>query len=337
MLKTKPLPHVSRSVLLRVTTLIIAVFAAASFGTDSKSRTNRFEEEILAFEAADQKNPVPKGAILFVGDSLFTLWKSIQTDLPEYTVINRGFGGSQMSDLLYYTDRIVIPYKPRLIIVNEGGNDIHRGRMPEQVLADVRAFVEKVRAALPDTRIAISSLTPSPARWSEAEIAKHANRIIRDYVATQRNVVFIDLFDAYLGPDGKPREELFVEDGLHHSAAAYRVRIRAMRGILGEPDKKRSNENRSGIADGREVALGDDLHLSTTHRDDASARLPAHQGPAGFVEVRHDVTAAALDEAALGRRPLMDSATIPIPAVEDHDVLTLAHKFHVGIGAGFRT
>lgn len=225
------------------------MFAAASFGTDSKSRTNRFEEEILAFEAADQKNPLPKGAILFVGDSLFTLWKSIQTDLPEYTVINRGFGGSQMSDLLYYTDRIVIPYKPRLIIVNEGGNDIHRGRMPEQVLADVRAFVEKVRAALPDTRIAISSLTPSPARWSEAEIAKHANRIIRDYVATQRNVVFIDLFDAYLGPDGKPREELFVEDGLHHSAAGYGVRIRAMRGILGEPDKTRSNENRSGIAD----------------------------------------------------------------------------------------
>jgi lysophospholipase L1-like esterase len=249
MLKTKPLPRVSRSVLLRVTTLIIVVFAAASFGTDSKSRTNRFEEEILAFEAADQKNPLPKGAILFVGDSLFTLWKSIQTDLPEYTVINRGFGGSQMSDLLYYTNRIVIPYKPRLIIVNEGDNDIHRGRMPEQVLADVRAFVEKVRAALPDTRIAISSLTPSPARWSEAEIAKHANRIIRDYVATQRNVVFIDLFDAYLGPDGKPREELFVEDGLHHSAAGYGVRIRAMRGILGEPDKTRSNENRSGTAD----------------------------------------------------------------------------------------
>jgi lysophospholipase L1-like esterase len=244
MLKTKPLLHVSRSVLLRVTTLIIAMFAAASFGADSKSRTNRFEEDILAFEAADQKNPAPKGAILFVGDSLFALWKSIETDLPEYTVINRGFGGSQMSDLLYYTDRIVIPYKPRLIIVNEGGNDIHRGRMPEQMLADVRAFVEKVRAVLPDTRIAISSLTPSPARWSEAEIAKHANRIIRDYVATQRNVVFIDLFDAYLGADGKPREELFVEDGLHYSAAAYRVRIRAMRGLLGEPDKEPSNENR---------------------------------------------------------------------------------------------
>jgi lysophospholipase L1-like esterase len=143
-----------------------------------------------------------------------------------------------MSDLLHYTDRIVVPYKARLIIVNEGGNDIHTGRTPEEVLADMRAFVDKVRAALPDARIAISSLTPSPARWSEAETAKHANRIIRDYIATQKNVFFIDLFDAYLGPDGKPREELFVEDRLHYSAAGYQVRIRVMHGILGEPDKK---------------------------------------------------------------------------------------------------
>ena len=222
---------------LRINTLVIALFALASFGADSKSRANRFENWILTFEAADQKNPPPQGAILFVGDSLFALWTSLQNDLPDYTVINRGFGGSQMSDLLQYTDRIVIPYKPRLIIVNEGGNDIHRGRRPEEVLADTRAFVEKVRAALPNTRVAISSLTPSPSRWSEAETAKHANRIIRDYIATQENVFFIDLFDAYLGPDGKPREELFVEDHLHHSTAGYQVRIQATRGILGEPDK----------------------------------------------------------------------------------------------------
>jgi lysophospholipase L1-like esterase len=225
-------------VLLRVTTLVIAVFAAASCGADSKSRTNRFEADILAFEVADQKNPPPKGAILFVGDSSFTLWKSMQTDLPDHIVINRGFGGSQMSDLLYYTDRIALPYKPRLIIVSEGDNDIHRGVTPDEVLAGVKTFVEKVHAALPNSRIAISSLTPSPARWSEADTEQHVNRIVRDYVATQKNVVFIDLFDAYLGQDGKPRGELFVEDGLHHSAAGYQVRIQAMRGILGEADKQ---------------------------------------------------------------------------------------------------
>ena len=226
------------SVFLRVTALAITVFAATSCGADPKSGTNRFEPDVLAFEAADHKNPPPEGAILFVGDSLFTRWRSMQTDLPDHVVINRGFGGSQMSDLLYYTDRIVLPYKPRLIVVSEGDNDIHRGVTPDAVLAGMTTFVEKVHAALPKSRIAISGLTPSPARWSEADAEQRVNRIIRDYVATKTNVVFIDLFDAYLGPDGKPRGELFVEDGLHHTVAGYQIRIEALRVILREADKK---------------------------------------------------------------------------------------------------
>jgi len=228
----------TRLLLLQISTLIIAFLAATNLRADSKPVVNRFEPTILTFEALDQKNPPPKGAVLFVGDSLFVKWQSIQTDFPGYTVLNRGFGGSRMSDLLHYTDRIVIPYKPRLIIVGEGDNDIHDGRTTEEILAYMRAFVDKVRTALPNTRIAIYSLTPSPARWNEAESAKHANRIIRDYIATQNDVVFLDLFDSYLGPDGRPREELFVEDRLHYSPAGYQVLIRATRGILGEPDKK---------------------------------------------------------------------------------------------------
>jgi hypothetical protein len=77
---------------------------------------HRFEKDIATFEAQDQKAPPPKGSILFVGDSTFTKWKTIHEDLPEYTVINRGFGGSTMSDLLYFADRVVIPYQPRLIV-----------------------------------------------------------------------------------------------------------------------------------------------------------------------------------------------------------------------------
>lgn len=199
---------------------------------------HRFEKDILAFEAADKTTPPPQGAILFVGDSQFTRWKSIHEDLPEYVLINRGFGGSTMADLLYYTDRLVIPYKPRRIVVHEGGNDIHSGRTPEQLLADVKSFIEKVHAALPEVPIGISSLTPSPARWAETDTRKRTNQMIKDYIATQKNVVFIDLFDAYLGADGKPREELFVADRTHHSAAGYQVRIGITRPFLGKPDKK---------------------------------------------------------------------------------------------------
>jgi len=195
-----------------------------------------FEKAIVAFELADKATPPPQNAILFVGDSQFTRWKTIHEDLPGYTLINRGFGGSKMSDLLYYVDRVVIPYHPRMIVINEGGNDLHGGRTPELLLADIQAFVAKVHAALPDTPILISSLTPSPARWSEVDVRKHANQIIKDYLATQKNVQFIDLFDAYLGPDGKPPEELFVADHLHHSEAGYQVRVRLTRPFLGPPD-----------------------------------------------------------------------------------------------------
>jgi lysophospholipase L1-like esterase len=227
----------TRLVLLRISTLIIVFFVAANLRADSKPVVNRFETTILTFEALDQKNRPPKGAVLFVGDSLFVKWQSIQADFPGYTVINRGFGGSRISDLLHYADRIVIPYKPRLIIVSEGANDIHDHRTAEEILAYMRAFVDKVRAALPDTRIVFFSLTPSPARWNEAEPAKRANRIIRDYLATQENVLFLELFDAYLGPDGRPRGELFAEDGLHYSPAGYQIRIRATRGALDESNK----------------------------------------------------------------------------------------------------
>ena len=203
----------------------------------SAPKPHAFEKDILAFEAADQKSPPPQGAILFVGDSTFTKWKSIRDDLPGYTVINRGFGGSQMSDLLYFTERIVLPYKPRLIVVQEGGNDIHSGKTPEQLLANIKAFVEKVRATLPGVPMAFGSVTPNSARWSEFETRKIANALTKEYIATQKNIVFIDFVDAFLGPDGKPRDELFLPDRMHPNPAGYKVRVQVMKPFLGAPDK----------------------------------------------------------------------------------------------------
>jgi lysophospholipase L1-like esterase len=141
-----------------------------------------------------------------------------------------------MTDLLLYTDRIVLRYKPRLIVVNEGGNDIHSGRKPEQLLADIQTFVSRVREALPDVPIAFSGLTPSPARWSETDTRLRFNQMLKGYLATGKNLIYLDLFDSYLGADGKPRDELFVEDKLHHSAAGYALRIQIMRPFLGAPD-----------------------------------------------------------------------------------------------------
>lgn len=203
----------------------IVVVAQEKQAADPK----RFEEAIKAYEAADKTNPPPEGAILFTGASSIRLWKTLAEDFPEHKVINRGFGGSQMSDNVHFADRIVIPYKPKLIVIQAGGNDINAGKSPETVLADFKAYVEKVRAKLPDVRIAYMSINPSPARWSQIEKQKQANKLVKDYVATGKNLDYIDIWDSVLGSDGQPREELFVADKLHPSAEGYKIRTQFVR------------------------------------------------------------------------------------------------------------
>ena len=153
-------------------------------------------------------------------------------------MINRGFGGSEIADSVSFADRIVIPYRPKLIVLQAGGNDINAGKTPEQVLADFKAFVEKVRAKLPDTRIAFLSISPCPARWAEAEKEREANRLIKEYVQSGKDLDYIDLWDQFLGPDGKPREDLFRGDRLHNNAAGYKVRAAVVRPHLKGAEKR---------------------------------------------------------------------------------------------------
>jgi lysophospholipase L1-like esterase len=203
--------------------------------TRPASPSLKYEKEILAFEAADRKSPPPQGAVLFIGDSGIRMWKTLAEDFPDQKVINRGFGGSQMADSTYFADRIVIPYKPRLIVFRAGGNDLTAGRTPEQLLADFQAFVDKVREKLPETRIAFFSLNPNPARWSQAQARKKANAIIKAYVDAGQNLDFIEVWDQFLGPDGNPREDLFIKDHLHNNAAGYKLYAEAVRPHLSEP------------------------------------------------------------------------------------------------------
>jgi hypothetical protein len=180
-----------------------------------KAGPERWQKAIHTFETADKANPPPQGAILFIGSSTIVRWKTLAHDFPESQVINRGFGGSQIADSVFYADRIVIPYRPRLIVLRAGGNDIQAGKTPEQVAADFKAFIEKVRAKLPEVRIAYMTINATPSRWANAEREKKANQLIKEYIASGKNLDYIDTFAATLGADGKPREELFVKDRLH--------------------------------------------------------------------------------------------------------------------------
>jgi lysophospholipase L1-like esterase len=231
--RSRPRFHI---VAIQVTVLLAAapLLRAADAPSDnsksvSPSPSAKWEKEIRAYEAADKKNMPPEGAVLFTGASGIRMWKTLAEDFPDQMVINRGFGGSEMADSVYFAERIVIPYKPRLIVIQAGGNDINNGKTPEQVLADFRAFVEKVRAKLPDARIAFLSMNPSPSRWAQREEQQRGNELLKQYIALEKNLDYIDFWSALLGPDGQPRADLFIQDHLHNNAAGYKIRADVVR------------------------------------------------------------------------------------------------------------
>lgn len=177
--------------------------------------------DIRRFEEADRESPPPQGAALFIGSSSIRFWSTLARDFPNTAVINRGFGGCQMDDVLYFADRILIPYRPRIVVVYAGDNDLNGGLTPEQVAANFRSLVKTVEDALPRTKIAFLAIKPSPSRWHLAAAVRRTNALVQEMTTTDPNLRFIDVFTPMLGKDGTPRPELFLEDRLHLNAAGY--------------------------------------------------------------------------------------------------------------------
>ena len=182
----------------------------------------RWQSTFDAWAAADRINPPPPGGVLFVGSSSIRLWNNLETQFSALPVIvKRGFGGSLMSDCTAELRRLVLPYKPRLVIVYAGDNDLAEGRTPQQVLKSYTGFVEGVRRALPNTRIAFISIKPSPLREKLLPAIRKTNELVASYTARVKNLDYIDVFTPMLDAKGQPRAELFRADQLHPSAAGY--------------------------------------------------------------------------------------------------------------------
>ena len=194
-----------------------------AIGGLAQTQTNRFDGDIAAFEARDRTNPPPQNAILFIGSSSIRMWKTLAADFPQHKVINRGFGGSEIADSVHFVDRIVIPYRPGMVVMYAGGNDINAGKSPERVAEDFKAFVEKVRAKVPDVPIAYISIAPNPARWAQVDRVRRANELIREFTKTGRKLKFIDVFPHMLGEDGQPRAGIYLDDRLHMNEKGYAI------------------------------------------------------------------------------------------------------------------
>jgi lysophospholipase L1-like esterase len=193
-----------------------------------------WESSIRKLEARDRARPARHGGIVFTGSSSFTLWSTLERDMEPLPVVNHGFGGSMMCDVVRYMGRIVLPLQPKAVVLFAGTNDIAgaRPKTPHDVADGFRAFAERVHAVLPRALIFYVAITPSRARWRLWPIASEANRLIQEYSLTDPRLRSIDLTDRLLGPDGLPDRRLYRSDRLHPSKQGYRVWASAIKSAL---------------------------------------------------------------------------------------------------------
>ncbi|MCF7796766.1 MAG: hypothetical protein K9N11_03815 [Lentisphaeria bacterium] len=215
---------------LRRLSIRIGLFAAVLIGCTFQQQMqpqegpqHRFESAIQAFEELDQGNPIPPGRILFVGSSSIRGWQTLEEDFADYGVLNRGFGGSELSDVLHFFDRVVVPYQPRQIFLYEGDNDVAAGESPEIIFGHFKTFVHLVREKLPGTPIVFISIKPSASRKQFIPAMATTNQLIERYCAHEDDLTFIDIFHPMLDENGYPIADIFKADSLHMNSAGYNL------------------------------------------------------------------------------------------------------------------
>lgn len=204
--------------------LTIVLFSCAQ-AQQTQPQAPPFYNDILAFKKQDAQQVPPANGILLVGSSSFTRWKDVQSYFPGYPIINRGFGGSTLPDVIRYAYDVILPYKPKQVLVYCGENDLASG---DEVTADMVVLRFKtlfgiIRQNLPNANIGFVSIKPSPSRAHIQPKVKAANKEIQAWLKKQKNSEFIDVYDAMLDDKKQMREELYVEDRLHMKPEGYAI------------------------------------------------------------------------------------------------------------------
>lgn len=183
----------------------------------------RFAEEIKTYLEESGNDYKAGETIVFTGSSSIRFWSTLAKDLPEYKVINRGFGGSQMSDLLHYHKDLILKYKPKMVFIYEGDNDIAEGKSTKQIMKDTKALVKVLRKEYKNLPIVFISAKPSIARWNFKEQYLDFNSTLEKYAKRKKNIDFVDVWLPMMNEDGSLNKGLFIEDDLHMNAAGYEI------------------------------------------------------------------------------------------------------------------
>jgi lysophospholipase L1-like esterase len=205
--------------------LLLILFAGGFFELNAQPAPAPFLNDIQAFKKQDSVKFPHRNAILFIGSSSFTNWVDVQNYFPDYQIINRGFGGSTLPDLIRYANDIIFPYHPKQIIIYCGENDLASSDSisANRVYRRFQDLFTLVRKKLPAVPIAYISMKPSPSRQSLMPKMQQGNKLIRDFLKKKRKTAFIDVYRLMIDNNGNPRAELFKSDQLHMNEKGYAI------------------------------------------------------------------------------------------------------------------
>lgn len=193
-----------------------------------------FYDEIQQFKKIDSAQFPSKNAILFVGSSSFQKWHDVQSYFPSDTIINRGFGGSELTDAIRYANDIIIPYHPRQIVIYSGENDLAYSDSitPEIVLSRFEKLFNIIRSSMPRVPVMYVSIKPSPSRKNLMPKMLVTNTLIKQFLHSKRETVFVDVYHKMLDENGNPMPDIFLDDNLHMNPRGYRIWQKAIEPYL---------------------------------------------------------------------------------------------------------
>ena len=163
----------------------------------------------------------PVGTLL-VGSSIFRRWSSAAEDLRDEGVVNHGFGGSRTWELLAYAKELVIDFRPAVVVCYCGSNDVNAGQSAAAIADRVEIFMEAIEHALPGVGVVYVSINRAPQKRDRWAVVDEANDRIEAACRNASNRVFVDVNEGLFDPQGSPRGDLYLDDGLHFRREAYR-------------------------------------------------------------------------------------------------------------------
>ena len=192
----------------------------------------RFQNEIDNFIQQDKENSFPINGIMMTGSSSIRMWKSMKEDFPKFPVLNRGFGGATIPEVLHFTGKYIFQHEPQIIVFYCGENDISEGASPEAVFAFFKVFVKVIETRLPKTKLVYISMKPSIARWNLWPQYQAGEKLIKDFVDQNPKIEYMDASISMLGKNGEVKKDIFIEDGLHMNAKGYEGWTNQLKPIL---------------------------------------------------------------------------------------------------------